>query len=250
MLTFLLIHGGLHGGWCWDKVVPKLQRAGYGAVAPDLPGMGSDQTPLKTVTMASWAAFVASLVRDIGDEVVLVGHSRGGPVISEAAELVPELVLGLVYVSAALLPAGTRVLEYVSDEVPGLREGIIVDAEGISYQMEQEVARARFYNRTDRATADWAIAHLTPEPIAPTATPLEITPARWGRLPRAYIECMDDRALPLQFQRAMQARLPCNPVLSIDTDHSPFLSAPDTLAQHLIQIAGAFRCESIRLMRN
>jgi pimeloyl-ACP methyl ester carboxylesterase len=63
------------------------------------------------------------------------------------------------------------------------------------------------------------------------------TADRWGRLPRAYIECTDDRILPIGAQRAAHAALPCDPVIAIDSDHSPFFSAPDVLADALDSIA-------------
>jgi hypothetical protein len=85
-----------------------------------------------------------------------------------------------------------------------------------------------------------ASGQLCAEPFAPNVVPLTVSDARWGRLPRAYIECLDDRAVPIGVQRAMQARLPCNPVVTMDSDHSPFLSAPRELATHLSRIAAVF----------
>jgi pimeloyl-ACP methyl ester carboxylesterase len=71
-------------------------------------------------------------------------------------------------------------------------------------------------------------------------TPLTVTRERWGRLPRAYIECLDDHAVPIELQRAMHAALPCDPVVTMDSDHSPFLGEPRALAMHLADIASKF----------
>jgi len=84
MTTFGLIHGAWHGAWCWERVVPSLERRGARVVAPDLPGMGQDKTPLSGITLAVWARSVADLVEQQSEPAVLVGHSRGGIVISQA----------------------------------------------------------------------------------------------------------------------------------------------------------------------
>ena len=69
---------------------------------------------------------------------------------------------------------------------------------------------------------------------------MSVTQERWGRVPRAFIECTDDRALPLAFQRRLQQALPCDPVVTLDSDHSPFLCMPRELADHLAAIAAEF----------
>lgn len=95
-----------------------------------------------------------------------------------------------------------------------------------------------FFNTTSEEWLANARQKLGPEPMAVFFTPLELTRENFGRVPRAYIECLQDRAVPLDLQRAMQAKLPCKPILTLDTDHSPFYSAPDQLADWLNVIAG------------
>ena len=86
MSTFLLIHGAWHGAWCWYKLVPRLEKIGHTVVAPDLPALGRDRTPVNRVSLATWRDFVCEIVDALPEPVVLVGHSRGGIVISEVAE--------------------------------------------------------------------------------------------------------------------------------------------------------------------
>jgi pimeloyl-ACP methyl ester carboxylesterase len=93
--TFVLIHGG----WSWDSIVPLLEKRGHTVLAPDLPGMGDDKTPLQEVSLESWASFVAELIRRQSEPVILVGRSRGGIVISRTAEYIPERIRALVYVA-------------------------------------------------------------------------------------------------------------------------------------------------------
>jgi pimeloyl-ACP methyl ester carboxylesterase len=241
MATFILVHGAMHGGWCWHKLVPLLESRGHRVLAPDLPGMGEDATPLSEVTLETWAEFIARQSREAGEPVILVGHSRGGTVISEAAELAPQVMLGLVYLAALLLPAGQVAFEAaVAEDARSAAESGKGATDDLSLRVEPEAARALFYNRATPEDAIWAGARLCPEPLAPNMTPLTVTRERWGRLPRAYIECLDDRALPIGLQRSMQAALPCDPVVTMDSDHSPFLCEPRALAAHLDDIASRF----------
>ena len=231
----------MHGRWCWHKLVPLLEAQGHRVLAPDLPGMGEDPTPLSEVTMSTWAEFIARLSREAGERVILVGHSRGGTVISEAAELAPQSMLGLVYLAALLLPAGTKAFEAaVAQDARRAAEPGQGASDGLSVRVEPEAARALFYNRASPQDAIWASARLCPEPLAPNVVPLTVTRERWGKLPRAYIECLDDQAVPIALQRAMQAELPCDPVITMDSDHSPFLCEPRALAAHLADIASRF----------
>lgn len=238
-MIFILVHGGLHGGWCWDHVVPLLKAAGHEALAPDLPGMGADRTPLAAIRLATTADFVADLVRQQAEPVVLVGHSMAGPTISEAAERAPEWIAGLIFLAANLGPGGQSMTETCGPALDGVNRGVTLSEDGISTTYDAAIARDVFYNTTDPDEAARAIARLTPQPIAPTLEPLTLTPERFGQVRRAYIECLQDHALPIDLQRRMQALLPCDPVVKMDCDHSPFLCAPEELARHLIEIGRA-----------
>lgn len=152
-MEIVLVHGGLHGAWCWEHVVSLLREEGYTASAPDLPGMGQDRTPLPEVTLASTADFLAGYVGS-RQEVVLVGHSMAGPVISECAERVPEHLLGLVYLAANLVPSGQSIREAAGVDLDGVMTGVHISADGLSSTYEPETALTVFYNSTDRAEAE------------------------------------------------------------------------------------------------
>jgi pimeloyl-ACP methyl ester carboxylesterase len=237
LATFILIHGAWHGAWCWHKITPLLEAAGARVLAPDLPSMGEDVTPPNLVTLESWARFVADLIRQQPDPVVLVAHSRGGIVASRAAELVPERIRTLVYLAAYLLPPhATLAAEARLDADSLIPANMIPAASGLTCTVRASVIREAFYGRCDDADAEHARARLSPEPLKPLVTPLEITSERWGRVPRAYVETSFDRVISPAAQRRMQAALPCEPVFTLETDHSPFLSQPAALARILISI--------------
>jgi pimeloyl-ACP methyl ester carboxylesterase len=238
MARFVLIHGAWHGGWCWERVVPLLRAAGHQVLAPDLPGMGADRTPFAADVLGQWADFVADLVRGAPEPAVLVGHSRGGMVISEAAERAPDHVRVLVYVAAFLLPPGVTIRQKLNaDGQSVLFKSLRMNQESASTTIEPDAASNLFYNLTSSEDSAAAVARLTPEPLASSARSLILTSTNFDRVRRVYIEAERDHALPLAIQRDMHGHLPCERVISISSDHSPFFSAPDQLAHALLDPA-------------
>ncbi len=110
MTTFVLVHGAWHGAWCWDKVAAELTKAGNRVVTLDLPSHGEDKTPAHEVTLDSYAEAIAKVIRGEEEKVVLVGHSMGGIAISAAAELVPDRIQRLIYLTAFLPRDGESLL--------------------------------------------------------------------------------------------------------------------------------------------
>lgn len=235
--TFVLISGAWHAGWCWERVKPLLEARGHRVLAPDLLGMGGDRTRLADVTLARWADQIADLIRGQPEPVILAGHSRGGIVISEAAERVPERIRTLVYLAAFLLPsggtlAGVAERDPTRDPADTLQPG----PDGTTIVRSNAIGPT-FYNTTDPQWQARAVSLVGSEPMVVFDTPLQLTQERYGRVPRAYVETLQDNAVKIGLQRSMQAKLPCEPVITLDTDHSPFYSAPEALAEALERVA-------------
>jgi pimeloyl-ACP methyl ester carboxylesterase len=237
MATFILVHGSFHGGWCWEKVLHRLSEAGHQCFAPDLPGMGADRTPPQDVTLATAGGGIAELARRQPEKVILVGHSFGGATISDAAERAPEAIAGLVYVTAVLLPNGASVMGLRSEKLP---QGISLSGDGAVMIIDSEFARERYYNGCDEDDAQDALARLVPQPTRPLRDRLTLTPGRFGAIPRAYVECLHDNALPLDIQRSQHGAMACHPIFTMETGHSPFMQDPQGLSAHLIAAAAAF----------
>lgn len=229
MSTLILIHGGWHGAWCWQRIVPGLEQAGHHVIARDLPSMGDDKTDPRTITLDVWAQFVVDLIPPGPEPVVLVAHSRGGAVASRAAELAPERIKRLVYVAAFMLPAGRSVAETSREDAGSLLvPNMVTGIKGITCTIRPEVLRNVFYARCSAEDQEFAAARVGPEPLKPLITKLKLSAERYGSVPRTYIECTHDRAITLSAQRRMQAELPCDTVHTLATDHSPFFSkAPE-----------------------
>lgn len=237
MSTYVLIHGAWHGGWCWHKVVPRLEKLGHRVLAPDLPSLGRDKTPVKRISLPLWRGFICDLLDAQAEPVVLVGHSRGGIVITEVAEHRPDRIRTLVYLTA-FLPRDGECLFDLAPQAPGseVPPNMVMSADSASSTMREEAIRSAFYGECSDDDVALARSLLQPEPTLPLATPVHVTEANFGRVPRVYIECLRDHAITLPLQRQMHTDTPCQRVLSIDTDHSPFLSRPDEVVAHLCSL--------------
>jgi pimeloyl-ACP methyl ester carboxylesterase len=239
MATYILVHGAWHGGWCWHRIVARLERAGHRVLAPDLLSLGRDRTPVGSVTLADWTEQITALIDAQPEPVVLVGHSRGGIVLSEVAERRPTRIRVLVYVTAFLLENGCSLQMATREHSESLvGPNLVVADDHRSVRIRDEAVRETFYGECTDDDVALARALLVAEPMAPLATPVRTSDANFGTVPRMYVECARDRAMTLASQRQMQAALPCRDTVLIDTDHSPFLSRPDELASVLLRATG------------
>ncbi len=234
MTTFVLVHGAWHGAWCWEKLSPLLAARGHRVVAPDLPGHGDDRTPLAQITLDAYAERERATIAAQPEAVVLVGHSMGGVVITAAAELIPERIRTLVYLTAFLIGDGEALLgASAGDPDSALVGNLVPDADFLSLTVKPDAIVPAFYATSPADDAARAAARLVPQARAPLTDVLHYTPERAGRLPRVYIECLRDRAITPAAQRRMATARHCEKVFTLDTDHSPFYSAPEALAAHL-----------------
>ena len=196
--------------------------------------MGDDRTDPATITLASWTRFVAELVAAQRERVILVGHSRAGAIISQVAEALPERILRLVYLSGYLLPAGRSVAAEAREDAGSLiPANMIPGASGVTCSLKPGIVSAAFYGTCNAVERAYAIPRLSAEPLKPLAAAVRVTAARFETVPRAYVECTADQAVSIAAQRRMQDALPCDPVFTLDCDHSPFLSRPAELARLL-----------------
>jgi pimeloyl-ACP methyl ester carboxylesterase len=236
--TVVLVHGAWHGAWCWAQVVDRLSARGVATVAVDLPGRGAD--PGLLTDLHGDAAHVRRVLDGLGAPVVLVGHSYGGAVITEAGD--HAAVEHLVYLCAFALAENETCVSAAATEAaaaaishagrPDLSAGIIRTDPGM-VSLEPSVAAACLYNACDPDTANWALDRLGPQPIV-TLRQAPTTVA-WRVKPSTYVVCANDQTIHPDLQRIMAQR--CTGYTEWDSDHSPFLSQPDRLAALLIDLA-------------
>lgn len=277
--AYVLVHGGWHNHSAWDKVTPLLQAQGHLALTLDLPGAGAntiapkslaarpfdlatfaaEPSPIAGVTLEERTEAVVALVKEAasssGGKVILVGHSAGGMVISAVAEQAPDLLGAIVYIAGFMVPNGVSLLEMLPHESmssalsPGLFVGnpVVIGATRINSGPADDAYRAllkaSFYaDLSDEDFAEAAAELHSDEPNGGALTPSDITPARFGSVPRHYIRTMQDCAVPLTGQdhmiAAVDAQIGGTTIThTMESSHSPFLSQPAALSKILLDIS-------------
>lgn len=235
--TFILIHGSWHSAWNWHRIVPLLQQHGHKAIAPDMPGMGRDKTPIQQVKLATSVQKVCDILDGIEGKAILVGHSKNGILISQAAEYRPHKIEKLVYLAAYLIPHGRTQREYSAMDTQGVLKPYVDFHPALNATtLRPEIYKEGLYHDCDDHITELAKLILTHEAVESGSTPLQLTDANFGRVPRVYIECTHDRAVTPFIQRKMYTETPCEKVYSLPTSHSPFFSKPNELAEIMVEL--------------
>jgi pimeloyl-ACP methyl ester carboxylesterase len=243
MATFVLVHGAFHGAWCWVRLTPRLEARGHRVVAFDLPSLGDDPTPITDVSLDLWAARVAENIVECGEPVILVGHSLAGVVVAAAAERLPERVRLLVYLAAFLPRDGDSIASLSASPAARKESGpsaFTRSPDGLSFSPKPELAGERFYSHSPPEDIALAIPLLRPQAYSVQRHAVALSEERYGSVPRVYIECLEDQIISLGLQRDMVAKAGVQETVSLPTDHSPFFSAPDMLADVLDRLAAAW----------
>lgn len=237
MAVYILIHGSWHGAWCWEKVIPLLERAGHQVYAPDLPGHGNDKTPLKNITLKSYLDCVTAILEACQEKVILVGHSMAGIIISQLAEYLPEKIKQLIYIAAFLPRNGESMFDVAKLQAPSrfVKKMEVIprkNAFGFPVEMIKDFA----YHLCDNHLVESIKARLCIDPLLPCNTALKLSEENFGRIPRMYVKCLQDKAILIETQQKMLALMPCQEI-TLDSDHSPFYSDPEGLVEILEKTA-------------
>lgn len=224
--TVVLVHGAWHGAWCWERVVPLLDAASLPLVVVDLPSVSHGNA-----TLRDDADYVRGALDSVDGEVVLVGHSYGGAVISAAG--VHPNVAHLVYLCAFALEPGESASQnsLTGGDGPNDLGAALVVGDGV-ITIDPDRAVAAFFHDCEPEVAAAATNRLRPQSLA--ALGGEVDVAAWREKPATYVVCTEDHALPVALQRSNAERIGT----SIDwpTSHSPFLSRPDLVADLLVDL--------------
>jgi pimeloyl-ACP methyl ester carboxylesterase len=224
MATFGLVHGGFHGGWCWDRLIPELAARGHDAVAMDMP------IDDPNATVSDYVDAVVEALAPVDEPVVLVGHSLGGLIIPHVARVRPVSRLVFLCAMVANLPGSSA----EPDPVPMSNIDMSVCSfDGQLTTISPQGASTAFFGDCDPADVELALARLKPQGAA-IATPL-IAP--WPDVQSSVIMTTDDRSHNPEYDRLVTGpRLGVEPI-ELPGDHSPFLSRPAALADVLAGLA-------------
>lgn len=243
MAFFALVHGGAHGGWCWERLVPELEALGHRASAPDLPFDDPHG-------VSDWADTVVDTIPPDAGRTVVVGHSLGGlciPVVAERAA-----VDHLVFLGAMVPVPGRSMMEVMADEPDTFRDVEVAETvrdvidtkafEGAGDAvMPYAQAHAMFYGDLDETTARSAWQRLRRQGLTSFTEPSPLE--RWPDVRSTYVLMKDDGAVnPEWSRRVARGRLAeagrhGSDLVELEGSHSPFFSRPRELAELLDRIA-------------
>ncbi len=234
MTTFVLVHGAWHGGWCWDRVAPELRAAGHDVHTPTLTGLSERAHLLSPqVGLDTHAEDVVRLIDVLGlRDVVLVGHSYAGQVITAVADRRPQAIARRVHLDAFVGRDGEAARDLLPERVARHWAESARD-QGFGWLVPVRSLKA--LGVTDQADIDWLTPRLTPHPWKTYTDPLRLTGAA-GDVPGAFVECVSWMRV---FQgHAERARELGWPVRTVDTGHEAMVTAPKALAAVLLELAG------------
>ncbi len=235
---FVLVHGMSHGGWAWDRLRARLERAGHTVVAPDLPGHGRRAHERRRASVATYARAVADAAIQAGlSRAIVVGHSMGGIVIPRVAELIPARVSRLVFLAAVVLPHGRSVLEaHLTPAGARMARGLARAGDGaVQYPALLEWSRWMGDLPFGDPAVSETLTRLTPQPVRPLLERADMRGFATLRVPCTYIRCLRDLAVPPARAAEYAARLGVTPI-DMNCAHNPMLSAVDELAGILTRL--------------
>jgi len=237
--TYVLVHSAWLGGWQWDQVAKTLKAAGHTVLTPDLPGHGNDKTSPAQITMDDYVETLTTLLEHQDKPVILVGHSFNGITVSRVAELRPNKVKKLVFLSAFLLPNGGSFFGAVQgvEGSKAVENFFLSDDKTYALVKDEEIQNA-FAHDISKDAFEGAKPYIVPEPAASLSYELEITDENFGKIPKYYIECTEDRAIPIEVQRAMY-KGNVKKSYALNSSHTPNFSQPEKLAALLLEIKNA-----------
>ena len=239
----VLIHGAWQGSWAFDAWRPRLETAGWRVHCVDLPGNGhTPASVLRPATLAGYSDQVCDVLAALQRPAVVLGHSGGGIVASQVAEALPDRVAALVYLAGMMLPSGQSYADLIAQAraddpdwiYAGINPHLRWSADRSSSQVSQEGALEVFLHDCPADAARAAAARLMPQPESGRAISNRLSAQRFGRVPRLYIGCRQDRSVPWALQQRMQSLQPPQASIALDCGHVPQLACPVALTQAML----------------
>jgi len=235
MRNYYLVHGAWHGSWCYNKLTPILEKSGSNIYLCDLPGHYTNKADFSKITLNTYVNHVCDFIqKNIPGEVILVGHSMGGMVISQVAENLPGKISNLVYISA-FVPGKDSSLadEEKMGKQPTVSLKMSIDMDNFAIKLKNEDCISLFYNQCNQKDVKFALSNIQDQPLLAFNSKVSLG-NNFDGVHKTYIECLNDAAILIEDQRRMNAS--CQKIITLDSDHSPFFCATKELAEILINV--------------
>lgn len=237
-VTFVLVHGAYHGGWCWRAVARVLRDAGHSVFTPSLTGLAERRHLMSAaLSVDTFVTDIANVIEaeDLSD-VTLVGHSFGGVVISGVADRLPQRLRRLVYLDAVTPVAGKSLFDMMPEHERDARLAAL--ARRADGGVQAPAPSAKHFGITDEREAAWVDRRLTSHPVGGFTSPVMLDNPLTNGVPAAYIRCTTP-VFPINDPCAAYARAqPDWQYREIATGHDAMISAPVELARLLLELEG------------
>ncbi|GAA3404268.1 alpha/beta fold hydrolase [Paenibacillus hodogayensis] len=237
MSTIILVHGSWHGAWCWSDLARRLAEKGHSVLARDLPGHGEDKTALQLLTLEGYVQSVIATIDSVKGPVILLGHSFGGLVISQAAEYRANRIQALVYLSAYLPRNGESASDLtMQDKDSRVPSHLLFADDYSSFHINPETVEKVFYEDCGPENLMLAKSRLQPEAMGPFREKARLTDANFGSIERIYMTTLYDHAISPELQKKMYTLTPCEQVISLRAAHCTFVFDSEELLSRLVQL--------------
>ena len=234
--TFVLIHGAWHGGWCWRRVAAVLRSAGHAVFAPTLTGFGERVHLIRPdLTLEDFATDIVNVIsaEELND-IVLVGHSFGGNIVSAVADRVPERLKHLVYIDTLVLKNGESGFSQLDPAIVAQRIELAEKTSGgLTIPPPSPVA----FGVSDPADTEWLRRQMTPLPLNCYRAPIDLKHPLGNGVKKTYIACTDPiygPAVPTHEWVKSQADWR---YLERSTGHDAMITSPEGLSEMLVRCA-------------
>jgi pimeloyl-ACP methyl ester carboxylesterase len=232
--SFVLVHGAWNGAWVWKDVTTDLENRGALVSTVNLSAHGDDATSAADASLAGYVDEVTAAVDAAVAPVVLVGHSFGGTVVSQAAEQRRGKLDRVIYVGAFLPVDGESTLDLAqADAQSELGPLLQVDMDRGVAGIERSHFARTFCEDCDDAALMLLDANYRDEPLLPLLEKVALTDASFGSTRKFYVHTALDHVISPSLQDRMTARVALAGTATIESSHSPFLSVPSDLAATL-----------------
>jgi pimeloyl-ACP methyl ester carboxylesterase len=238
--TFVLIHGTWHGGWAWQGVIRHLEARGHHAYAPTLIGH-SPADERVGITHSDCVDSVVSFIRrhDLR-EVILVGHSFGGSVISRVVEYLPDRIKRLIFLDAFVLADGQSIYDNLPGYLIELLDQLAQTSSDNTTLLPYEVWRDHFIQDAPEEVARVLWEQLAPSPNQPNLEQLHLEAFYSLTIPKSFISCSQDMTLPAgSWHPQMSSRLGTFKLVEMDGSHEVMFTRPAEVAEKLIEASSA-----------
>lgn len=232
--TVVLVHGAWSDASAWNAVTPLLKAQSDEVITVNLAGHGKDTTSFAGITLKTYVDQVKAAI-GTRTNVVLVGHSFAGLVISQVAEEIPSQIKKLIYLAAALPHNGDSLLGLAKgDPASHIGKFLTVDKEHGAAIIAKEGVAEIFAADAPQQVQEYIAATIKAEPLLPLATPVQLTETNFGSIRKVYIHTENDHAISYPAQQYMVKNNKVATVYTLQSSHTPFISMPDKLAAILI----------------